>query len=488
MAVPEVASDDSAGQPGYSDVLLELADTVTVSGTLSALISHPWSAAGAPTSAEPFKTLTVGVLGDTAVEADETGFFSFQVAADSGYELVFLPADVASVPVTALGEQSFFQDRDLTQELAEGAPIFGRITAGGEGIAKAPLVLTRLEPSPVAASQVFYSDSSGWYSARAPGPGTYALAVQQGLSGAGEVLPALQRKVTVGQDGGTLDIEVGTLSASVVTGTVTDTDGEPIVGAHVLLTSMSLDGAEGTLQAETTTDDNGSFVARLIPGQFSVAILPPYEAPSSPTVMSVTAPLGSTDIGIVRLGGLTTVSGVVTLPGGDGVAAGVSVTATQVGWSEYAWSTTTGEGGSYELHIPATDVELLCTPPASSAAATTRVDVPLGGDGSVVLAEGTPLQGVVQSVAGVSSYTLVEVHDALTDLVLGTALTNADGVFHMVIDMPLVDTGDDDTGGTDSGGDTGGTDTGGADTADTAPADTGSDTGGTDTAGDTAAR
>lgn len=489
--VPEVASDDSAGQPGYSDVVLELAETVTVSGTLTALVSHPWSAVGAPTSPEPFvgsvQASRPGTVQSTAVEADELGAFRFDVPADSGYELLFLPADATSVPFTALGEQSFFQDRDLTQELGQGAPIFGRITSGGEGVAKAPLVLTRVEPSPSAASQAFYTDSSGWYSARVPGPGTYALTVQQGLSGAGEVLPAVQRKLTVGQDGGTLDVELGSLAAAVLTGTVTDANGDPIVAARVLLTSTSLEGAEGTLQAETTTDDNGSFVARLIPGQFSVAILPPYESASSPTVVSVAAALGSTDIGIVQLGGLTTVRGVVTLPGGDVGAAGVSVTATQVGWSEYAWSTVTDEGGSYEIVLPATEVELLCTPPASSDAATTRVDVPLGGDGSVELASGTALQGVVQSASGVSSYTLVEVHDALTDLVLGTALTNADGVFQMVIDMPLVDdTGPDDTGADsgDTGADTG--DTGGADTSDTGPADTGADTGAADTAGDTA--
>jgi len=483
--VPEVASDDSAGQPGYSDVVLELAETVTISGTLTALISHPWSAVGAPTSPEPFvgsvQAARPGTVQSAAVKTDELGAFSFQVAADSGYELSFSPADATGVPFGALAEQSFFQDRDLTQEIGQGAPIFGRITAAGEGVAKAPLVLTRLEPAPTAASQAFYSDSSGWYSARVPGPGTYALEVQQGLSGAGEVLPAILRKVTVGQDGGTLDVELGALAAAVLTGTVTDAEGDPNVAARVLLTSTSLEGTDGTLQAETTTDDNGSFVARLIPGQFSVAILPPYEATSSPTVVSVTAELGSTDIGIVQLAGLTTLRGVVSLPGGDSGAAGVSVTATQVGWSEYAWSTVTDESGSYEIVLPATDVELLCTPQASTDAATTRVDIPLGGDGSVELANGTALQGVVQSAEGVSSYTLVEVHDALTDLVLGTALTNADGVFQLVIDMPLADETDgDDTGGTDSG------DTGGSDTSDTGPVDTATDTGGADTA-DTAA-
>jgi hypothetical protein len=252
----------------------------------------------------------------------------------------------------------------------------------------------------------------------------------------------------------------------------------------VLLTSTALDGADGTLEVETSTDDNGSFVARLIPGQFSVAILPPYEAPSSPRVVSLAAQLGSTDMGIVQLAGLAPVRGVVSLPDGVGLAAGVSVTATQIGWSEYAWSTVTDEAGTYELLIPATDVELVCTPPASTEAATTRVDVPLGGDGSVVLANGTGLQGVVQSATGVSSYTLVEVHDAVSDLVLGTALTNADGVFHVVVDMPLTtDTGGDDTGGADTS-DTGSGDTGADTGGDTAPADTG----GTDTSGDTAAR
>ncbi len=486
--LPQTFTIVPTSSSGYGDVALELAQTVTVSGTLTSLVAHPWSAVQAPTTPEPFAgTVEVSLahsVQNAAVQTDELGLFSFQIPADSGYDLFILPNDATAVPATGLGHQTFAQDTDLSEELPEGAPIFGRVTAGGVPVAKAPLVLTRQQPLPVTSSQVFYTDSEGWYSVRAPSSGTYSLAVQQGLSGAGVVLPAARRNLVVNDDGGTLDIDVGTLSAAVVTGTVTSESGAPVAEAEIRLTSTALDGVDGTLEVETTTDTNGSFVARLIPGQFTAEILPAYLAPYSPVAVPVNVTIGSTDVGIIALRGVNTLEGVVNLPDGGGLAAGVSVTATQVGWSGYVYTATTDESGNYTIEdLPTTDFVLLCTPPTSSGAAATRVDLPIAGDPSVLLVEGTPLHGVVQSAAGVSPYAMVEVHDAATDLVLGTALTDENGSFAMVIDMPMVQT--DSGSGDDTGADTGGhdtSDTGGTDTSDTGGKDTSTtDTGATDT-------
>lgn len=477
----------------YGDVSLPLAETVDVSGLLTSLVAHPWSAVGAPTAPEPFAGLVEVSLANSvqsaAVRADETGLFTFQIPADAGYDLYFRPDDATGAPATGLGHQSFFQDTDLTQELSEGVPIFGRVTALGVGVAKAPLVLTRLQPVPVTSSQVFYTDSEGWYTARAPDAGTYRIEVQEGLSGAGVVLPAVERRLTINDQGGSLDIDLGALAAAVVTGTVNDMNGNAVADAQIRLSSSALESVDGTLEVLTTTDVTGSFVARLIPGQFTAEILPAYQAKPelSPTAVPITVEIGSTDVGIITLGGVASISGVVNLPGERGPAAGVSVTATQVGWSQYAWSTTTDESGNYTLSdLPLTDFVVLCTPPTTSGAAATRVDLPIGGDPSIMLVEGTPLSGIVTSPDGVAAYALVEVHDAATDLVLGTALTNSEGAFEMVIDMPEVDPADTDetgdTGGRDTS-DTGGTDTGGTDTSDTGGTDTGADTGGTDTSG-----
>lgn len=476
---------------GYPSLDLRLEDTVTISGLLTAAVAHVWSAVGAPSTPEPFVgTIEIskrGTIQNAATLSDETGAFSLQIPAGTGYDLLLTPGDATIMAARSSSGQSYFQDRDLTQEFDDGAPLFGRITANGLGVSKAPLVLTQIDPDPQVASNTFYSDSDGWYSARLPVAGTYSLAVQGGLSGIGVTLPTVSRRVTTGEDGTKLDIDVGTISAAVLTGSVVDESGDPVADATIRLASTALDG-EGTLEVETTTDESGSFVTRVVPGQFIVEVLPRYEDELTPVAVAVTAVSGSLDIPAMTLPAWKTVSGVVSLPDG-GPAEGVTVAATEVGWSGYAYSTMTDAKGKYTLDLPNVAFTLVCTPPTSSGAALTRVDLPVDGDPSVSLVPGEAVSGRAQSSGGTTPFALVEVWDGATNLLLGTALTDSDGAFQLVIDPPLVsdgdsggdsaDTGDTaDTGGKDTGGKDTGTDTGDTDTGD---ADTGRDTGGTDT-------
>ncbi len=479
--LPQSFMQEPLDEEGYGQVALSLAETVTVSGTLTALVSHPWSAAGAPTTPEPFvgsvQISLAGTVQNAATSTDNLGVFSLDLPADGDYDLYLSPSDPTAMAPYAVGAQSLFQDKDLTQELGEGAPLFGRVTAEGLGVPKAPLLLTRLQPLPEAVSVPFYTDSEGWYVVRAPGAGTYTVEVQGGLSGENEVLPTISRRVTIAEEGGTLDLDVGTLTGALLTGFIVNVEGDPVQDARVRLSSSALTDADGTLTVESSTDESGGFVARLLPGQYTAEILPAYGDPLSPMAVPITVELGSNDLGIIGLDGLNVINGVVNLPTGD-TASGVTVTATQIGWSEYVYSTTTAQDGTYQLSLPATNFGVVCTPASTSGYATTRVDLPLGGDPSIMLVAGDLLTGSVLSADGlVSSYAVVEVREAATDLLLGTALTNADGVFELVIDMPLEDANANDTGdAADTAGDTGDSGDSG-DSGDTAK--------GTDTAADT---
>ncbi len=460
---------------GYGFIDLDLAQTVNLTGTLTALLSHPWNAVNAPTTAEPFagsiQVVKPGTVQSAAVRPDSEGLFSLQVPAGPGYQLYLTPDDPTISPASGEAGLNFGGDQDLSREIAAGVPIFGRITAAGVGVGSAPLALTRLEPGPQATSAAFYTDDDGWFVARAPGPGSYVITVQSGLSVAGAVLPSAQGFVTVAEDGGSVNIDLGKLAAAVLTGTIVDEAGDPVRDAQVKLRSSTLDDVSGSVEVTATTDANGSYVARLIPGQFTAEVLPAYESTWSPTSVPMRVEAGSNDMGIIALSGWQTVNGVVNLPGG-GQAANVSVTATQVGWSNYAYSTTTDALGAYTLNLPATDFAVECSPASDSGAAVTRVDLPLGGDPSIMLVAGALVQGVVKSEAGVTAYAVIEIRDAATDSVLGTAMSGDDGTFSLSVDLPTEpiegagDTGDTgDTGGDtgDTGGDTG-TDTGAADT------------------------
>ncbi len=478
---PILPLQDGSGYPA-ADITLK--DTITLSGFLTAEIAHPWSAAGAPTDPEPFagtvQLTKSGTVQNVAAHADETGFFSLLLPADSGYDLTITPNDASVTPAHTFGGQSFLQDRDLSQDLSEGSPLFGRVTAEGVGEAKAPLVLTQTAPGPAVSSSVFYTDADGWYVARLADAGAYTLTVQGGLSGVDVVLPSVSTTLDASTDGTAANLEIGAVSSAVVTGSIVDQAAAPVAGATVRLTSTALDGG-GDLTADTTTDATGSFVVRVVPGQFRMDVLPAYGDALTPVSTSVTARAGSTDMPAVALAPDRTVTGVVNLPEG-GPASGVTVTATEVGWSGYVYTATTDGKGTYTLTFPAVDYTLACAPPVSSGAALTRVDLPLDGDPSVSLRTGVTLAGQISSSAGVSANTVVEVWDGVANLQLGSAITGDDGRFSMLIVAPTV--GSDTGGGADSGdaGDTAGSDTAASDSGrDSQAADSGlSDSGSSD--------
>ncbi len=160
-----------------------------------------------------------------------------------------------------------------TGEPLRKAEVTLRSTRGGVGYPGAPAVMPGIA--------VTTTDAGGNYSFDAVPPGTYVLSVQKAGhvrteysargSGAGPTGRAAASSFQVSAGGTTSGIDVRMMPHAVVTGKVTDEDGEPVMHASVqVIRERWTGGRRQYLQMNSdATDDRGEYrIAGLLPGRY----------------------------------------------------------------------------------------------------------------------------------------------------------------------------------------------------------------------------
>lgn len=429
-----------------SDLRLELARTVTLSGSVVGFRANPAADVVVPGEDDvPVQADVVGVVlgtvsGGTA-ETGVTGTYSLSLPALDGYLLSIIPHSPELLPFLVLDQQSMLSGHSLDVHLDFGIGVYGHVTQSdgsdvasvGSGRPRVSLIdsATGVEGAAVETT------ASGWYQLRAF-PGEYTLRVE-GADASTIPRVDVPEVVVVDGEGDALrvDVLVGTLRPTEVRGKVVDINGTAVVDAKVRFTSVSLTDALGDAFVETDTDRSGVVSPQLLPGEWRVEVIPPYDkdAVVSPSSFELRVEGTSQNLGEIVLPDKLTVEGTLLDPSGDPIQDAV-VTATEAGFDQAAWSTITDRDGQFQLDVPDAPLVYTFSPPAGSSAAITRLSVsePADGGGARQLSPGEIIEGVARSEGEALSFSLVELRTA-SGQTLASTLTDGDGGFRFRIDQ-----------------------------------------------------
>lgn len=429
--------------PEGQNITLRLEPAADIFGTLTAYQVTPTTLADLPGSTVPVAGAAVsfrheGSLESANVVTDEHGDFALRLPPGSGFSAVFLPEDgrlpflatTLDIPAEGLS--------DLTVDLDVGASIWGAVTSDGKPV---PGVAVHAERDGVRGG-VVRTDAQGWYNLRVQ-PGAGYTIVADGREGGLD--PSLRsEEIAVDENGLTVPFTYAPFTQTAFHGRIVDPSGNGLANAVAILTSSVLadyrEGASYTATVETS--DNGNFTTLLVPGTYTMEVLPPSGSELS-SARSTDLVVGSDlfELGTLELPGLHAVSGFVADPNGNPVP-GAVVTAEEVGFEGRSWSAVTGSDGSYTIRLPQNPIDWTLTPPSDrSDIALTRI----GGDQADPTTPVLPFEsGVVVSgrVAFAADdgdrpvgLAVVEARDNLGRR-WGLALTDADGAFSMRVHVP----------------------------------------------------
>lgn len=420
-----------------------LSASVLVRGSISGFVANPNVGGSAPVPTVPgtddapvVARLTLsqrdGIGAATGWSADD-GSFVLRVPGGSAYTLVLAPKDPTTLPPHVVTYPLLEASTTAELTIEVGAPVYGRVWAeGAASLAGATLVLTRADGR--AASEPLTLDEDGHFSMRALA-GSYALTVS---GPSGSVVPTYSQAIEVDEvEGAAVDIDLGDLTEVTVKGTAVDADGAALRGVdmRIRFTSLSLDGAEGTLQVETEVDGDGFFAKPLLPGRWQAECIPSYDESLAPTTFLFTAESGTLDLGAVVIPDPVQVTALVTDPSGA-PASGVLVSAREVGYDQNQWSTSTGVDGRFTLSLPPDAVVVTLTPNSDDGAITRYA---IDAEASALALQKLPyvfgdtISGALRSGDELISYALVEVRGD-DETLYATTLTDADGNFTAQVD------------------------------------------------------
>ncbi len=429
---------------------LELWPTRTLDGILHGTAVQVWPdladlgdgpAAPIPTELVPIEATLAftgpdGALGGAAVSDARTGAYHLEtpaypdagtlriVPSDGTLPFAVLPWDAASVAEDAADDAAA-----TALDLPLGIPVWGRIhDAPGRPIGRASLRLSTEDATTWGTT--FEAGPDGRFLARVAAPGRYILHLVGGPTPVdGPVVPALAVPVDVStaETGANVDVNVGDVQTLVLRGAVEDAAGAPLENARVRLRSRSLEGAPGSLELERRTDGTGRFYAEVLPGRWDVEVLAPPTHTDSPVRLEDVEVSASATLGVLTLGRSERLSGIVRDPAGA-PAGDVLLTATRAGWTGDTWVGRSDAGGRFSLTVPG-GAYALTAQPADGAGARTSIEATTGLAVDLTLAEGAWVTGTVGLDGAPAAWSMLRIHDPVSDELLGIATADAEGAF-----------------------------------------------------------
>lgn len=429
----DLASQDPSSL--LADLDVDLSPSRTLTGRVSAFEAAPYGDVSVPGSiSEP-------LLGRISLSAEEglarktvdieDGTFTLQLPADD-YRLAVLPADSEMQPFYVVDPYALQQDvTSFDLELGFGSPVHGQVVQAdgtpAPGITEVWLedTLTGLAGPRIA------TDPDGYYMLRAF-EGDYRV-IAEGSERS--TVPRVSGTVTVEASlAARVDLDLGSVAPVEASGRVLDGNGRALYQATIRFTSLALDDAEGTMVVEDDTDTDGDFELDVLPGLWRVEVIPPFDSDGglAPVRLDdIVVSDAGVDLGSVEVPERVTVSGSVVGPSGAALGA-VTVVAREVGFDHYVYTAVTGNNGGFEIDVPQVALEVAFLPPDAKHTVT-WVDYPAGMSGreAITLARGLPVSGRIGSPTGGVGAALVELVDADTGRVYGTALTDENGSFDL---------------------------------------------------------
>lgn len=375
-----------------------------------------------------------GTLQRYAARTDADGGFEAWVVPEQDYRLQVVPDD-PMVPMyagdLAIGARPEFEALDL----GAGVPIYGVVESRGGAVAGARIYVESPDGRRSASAT---ADSHGIYQLRVT-PGAWTV-VSEGR-GLNQDPVIRTRPVAVGAAGAQVDFEYPTtLSQVLVDGRLEDESGSPVSDATVRLRATELDGyarLEGvSWSIEVPIADNGTFLARVVPGAYALEVLPGDGADLAPLAMEVELSGPDNALGNIVLHDRVPVDlGVVDEIGELLVDARISCVET--GFDGHTYTGFTDGEGVARMRLPAVEVACELTPPGDRVGLAPRraTFVPERGDDRTFdLVPGQSVSGKVEIDGVPEAFAVVEVRGAGGAL-LGFDVTDDKGAFEIRVDL-----------------------------------------------------
>ncbi len=423
------------GADGAWDVNLPLRSPVRIHGTLTGLDANPTADVGVPGEQEvrvlgTFKAFVPSTPMAVSQDTDEDGEVREVLLVPSAdYTIAWIPQDPAELPFYVSTGEVIEADTDLSVALDYGVPLYGRVFAEGSPLEGA--MVQAVEPTTGIGGPVVEVDPDGSYMLRVY-PGEYELHVtHRGIYVPTQVLPVLVDDA----EGTEQNIEYTTLSTYTVDGVVRDAENRPLDGVTVRFTATTVFGAPaGRLVYEATSNQNGDYIARLVPGRYQVEYMPRAESSWGPAMTQELLVEEEAQLPSVQLQSRPQVGALLTGPDGSPIS-GATVRAAELGFSGHVFESTTDGEGRFVLAASDTTLAWTFVPPSEVAAAIGHAEAtPDAIDGgAIALSEGQLITGHVSFDGEAASYTLIDVRDS-DDLLYGSALTDGEGNFEVRVD------------------------------------------------------
>ena len=458
-AIPAQTWTPRAGA-AWSDLSIQLSPLVEVTGVIRGYVPTPTSIT-VPGEDDAIEADVVAFVpgtknSDGTRSSANTGRYTLELPAGSGYMLGIVPTN-AQLPFVALADQAFTRDTDVPFELNESGAIFGYVVdqvddvetdcpdylvnevAKTCGVRGARVQLVESETG--IGGPIYETEADGYFLLKTLSGVVYDLEVSQGDSASAPIPHLVSSKIWAEPGQNTrVDLDLGERATNTyLKGHVVDDAGHNVEDVVVRSTSTSLDDANGTLTIETETDGSGRFNQALLPGHWTVELIPPYDASLrlSPTTIDVKVGVGGLDVDdqtlLPRVAVATTVIDPTT---GNGVT-GAAVSVRERGYDGYTFDAISDATGFVSLEATAVPVEVTVTPPSDSGRAVTHFTY--GGPNEIPaelpLAVGTRFAGVVSAPVVLDGGALLELRLAGEDEPFAAVQTGEDGTFAFRVDV-----------------------------------------------------
>ena len=423
------------GADGAWDVSLPLRQPIAVYGTLEGLDVNPTADIGVPGEQVrvqgTFKAFVPGTPMAVSVDTDEDGEIrDVLLVPSTDYTLAWVPQQPSELPFYVSTGEILEEDTDLSTSLDYGLPLYGRVVAEDAPLLGATVQAVDVETG--IGGPIVEVAADGSYMLRVY-PGTYELHVDHvaGVHVPRQVLP-----VAVWDAEGTeQNVEYATLATHTVDGVVRASDGQTLGNVLVRFTSLQIYGATaGQLTYEATSDGNGNYLARLVPGRYQVEYMPATGSLFGPLLVDEFELTEELSLDTVDLQERPSVRATVSEANGEPIP-GVTVRARELGFGGDTFEAVTDDNGSFFMALSDTQMAWTFVPPSEVRAAIGHGEAPpdVIDGGTIQLNEGQLITGHVSFDGEPAPYTLIDVRDG-EERLYGSALTDGEGNFEVRVD------------------------------------------------------
>ena len=426
-------------QDSWIELSLELEPTTSVTGYIHGFSIYPYIDTTLPGEEVPVEA-QVQIIKDSAINggiinSDENGYFSLAIPEGIDYQISVTPLSPQNVPYTIVEGLNFEGELpQLNIDLGVGLPIYGLIEGFAASGLSAQAQLIDADTG-IKGPQIDISDN-GYFQLRAPTNRQNFIVRIKGEQN--DVFPTIDIPVRTeenDEDGFRLDLSIGDLTPSTVSGTINDINGTGYFErATIRFRSINLTNSDGFIELETNNDSNGNFTVNLLEGSYEMEIIPPYDenALEAPVFLTIEVNENQEELGEIYFKEKINYSAVIL--GVDGLpSTNVTVNLKEQGFNEHLYSGKTDNSGRLAILIPPTDMNVSLIPDNNIEAITNFFISVDNVDGAEEpewhLQEGRTLSGSISASNDVVRFALIEVYQGNT--LLANGLSDMEGSFSL---------------------------------------------------------